>query len=383
MNQTLNPRNGRGDENTTLGFPQTSLSRIAGARSDVAERLRLCESYYEPLRLFLERRMGEDAARDLLHDFFLKEMIRPDDVRDGRPGPVSLLDCFDPNKGRFRHFLSRRLRWFLTDRHRKLQRERRRTRSFFDDEAADVPDAAAVERTPSQVWARVILGRALRRLRRESESEAGAGERWVLLRERVVRPLLRQATAPGFADILEMVGLIDSLDAKEASNKVVNARRRLAALLREVVAEYVVEVDAEMELLDLFAAYAGGLTNKDRPAILAALRARRVGEEDAPTVAELLRDPAPSFEAFERVRLSMRALEREIGRGDLSEHYREPARVIYFACKAVARLRLGRSLGSGDERSLDDAAAWALNRGNRWIDAETRALFQTYLETFS
>lgn len=382
MNQPLNPQDDQSAENPTLGFPKTSLSRIAGARSDVAERVQLCGPYYEPLHRFLVQRLRvrEDIAKDILHEFVLDEMIRPNDAQNGNARSMSLLDKFDPDKGRFRNYLARRLRWFLQDDQRKRRRLLQQSRAFFDGEASHIPGVAPAEKPLPQVWVRTVLGRTLRRMKREYESGDGTGEHWMLFRERVVLPILRQTSPPGFTEILHMLGKIDALDAKEASNKVVNARRRSANLLREVVAEYVMEVDADREHFDLFAAYVGGLTDKDRPGVLAVLRARQVQEGNPLTIAELFRDLTPSFEALEHVWRAMHTLEREIKRGDLPEIYREPVRVIYYACKVVAQSRLSRSLGSGDEGNLRQAADWAQDRKRRWIDAETRALFQAYTD---
>jgi hypothetical protein len=382
---------------TTVGWPRTSVPLIREAVANLDARGHLFGAYYQPLLRFLvvKLRVREELASDVLHDFLLKELGRPSAGVGGAPAP--LLARFDPERGKFRHYLARRLRWFLRDCQRRHGRERC-VLDAFGPEGHD-PEArteSPPERTIPRVWARTVLGRALRRLKRDYESRPGSCDRWALYKQRVVRPLVRRTDPPGLAEVLEMLGLVDSVEPREASNKVVNARRHAATLLREVVREYVLEADTDRELFDLFASYAGALTDKDRPVILKLLLMRTPAEElgdldpgslaspsgvPPRTIADLLNDPHPPVDLLHRLKRRAQSIEQEIRDGELPEAYREPARVLYYAALLVARARYGAARTGHDDRALVQGARWMLGTRCRWIDPATLDLVRTCLGT--
>ena len=65
----------------------------------------LCESYYEPVALFIQRSglTGHNEARDLAHEFFAR-LLEGDQ-----------LDQVDRTRGRFRSYLLGALKHFLSD----------------------------------------------------------------------------------------------------------------------------------------------------------------------------------------------------------------------------------------------------------------------------
>jgi RNA polymerase sigma-70 factor (ECF subfamily) len=64
----------------------------------------LCESYWYPLYAFVRKRgYARDEARDLTQEFFLR-------IIEGH-----YLERADPEKGRFRSFLLKSFRFFLSD----------------------------------------------------------------------------------------------------------------------------------------------------------------------------------------------------------------------------------------------------------------------------
>jgi RNA polymerase sigma-70 factor (ECF subfamily) len=84
------------------------------ARAALSE---LCEAYYAPVVAFLRREgRGEDAARELAHEFFAKVLA------DDSLGEV------ERGRGRFRSYLLGAVKHFLANRRRDATREKARRR---------------------------------------------------------------------------------------------------------------------------------------------------------------------------------------------------------------------------------------------------------------
>jgi RNA polymerase sigma-70 factor (ECF subfamily) len=100
------------------GFAPTRWTLVLRAGGDSREGRAalgdLCATYYQPVHAFLRRNgRGDDAARDLAHDFFARLL-----ERGGFSSP-------DPMKGRFRNYLLAAVKYFLRDQHARFLREKR------------------------------------------------------------------------------------------------------------------------------------------------------------------------------------------------------------------------------------------------------------------
>jgi DNA-directed RNA polymerase specialized sigma24 family protein len=103
-------------------FQTTHWTQVIAARGDSPEaRLalrELCETYYEPVAMFVERSRGHfplspDNARDLTHAFFAK-------LLEGHS-----LDHTDRTQGRFRSYLLGAVKHFLADQRDRDRAEKR------------------------------------------------------------------------------------------------------------------------------------------------------------------------------------------------------------------------------------------------------------------
>lgn len=155
----------------THGFHDTRWTLVARSRGDDttarAALSELCEAYYGPVVAFLRRDgRGEDAARDLAHDFFAK--LLAGDAINGA----------DPLRGRFRSYLLSALKRFAADQrdrdhavkrgggqiHAVIENDDSSTGAGLQiaDDSVEAPDAAF-----DRQWALTVLARALSTLEAE------------------------------------------------------------------------------------------------------------------------------------------------------------------------------------------------------------------------
>jgi len=156
-------------------FCTTRWTVVLNARGDSAEgraALRaLCEAYYEPVLVLLQRSTRDAAAaRDLAHDFFanLLEGDRLAQVR--REG------------GKFRAYLSIAVKHFAA--HRRESERRLRRGGGIEPVSLEAGDARGLPLEDAQTlppdlafdraWATTVLARALAALRAECEGEGRA-----------------------------------------------------------------------------------------------------------------------------------------------------------------------------------------------------------------
>lgn len=144
-------------------FPETSWTLLAkareqsdqgaGAREDLAQR------YYRPVQQFLLVLVRDtERAEELTQEFFIKL---------SRPG--GLLECAQPQKGAFRHYLQQALRhlvidYYRSNRHEALQTHPDQASSGWDD--LELPGwYPAAEARFHYEWVKVTLAEALASVR--------------------------------------------------------------------------------------------------------------------------------------------------------------------------------------------------------------------------
>ncbi len=230
----------------------TLVSRSRGedtqARAALSE---LCEAYYAPVVAFLQRDgRGEDAARELAHDFFAKLLA-------GRA-----IDGAAPERGRFRSYLLGALKHFAADQRVKALAAKRGGRaphlpwetSSTDTEAELAPQMEDARALPpdeafDRQWALTLLARALRSLEATLTTEGKTAHFEVL------KPWLTTS-----ADDLPQARAAARLGLSEGALKVAihRLRQRFRACVRAEIAQTVADdATVEDELQALRAALRG------------------------------------------------------------------------------------------------------------------------------
>jgi DNA-directed RNA polymerase specialized sigma24 family protein len=139
----------------------TLVARSRGGDTEASVALsELCKVYYAPVVAFLRREgRGEDAARELAHDFFAR-LLEGGAIDGARPG-----------RGKFRSYLLGALKHFAADqRDRALSAKRGGGAEHagidgetgIADESVESPELAF-----DRQWALTLLGRAMSRLEAE------------------------------------------------------------------------------------------------------------------------------------------------------------------------------------------------------------------------
>lgn len=217
-------------------FAPTRWTVVMQAKgSDEAARAalqELCSAYYAPVVGFLRAAgRGEDAARELAHDFFAR-------VLEGEA-----LSGAERSRGRFRSYLLGALKHFLADRHDREMAEKRG--SGVEPESLDDVEVATVEdeRVFDRHWALAVIARALE-VTEGDFREAGNGEQYAVLKPWIAA----QGDLPTQAAAAERLGLSEGA-VKVAIHRL---RQRFREAIRAEVAQTVPsggEVEAEMRHL--------------------------------------------------------------------------------------------------------------------------------------
>jgi len=233
-------------------FQTTHWTQVVAARGqspEAKEALRsLCETYYLPVELFVQRYFGTleskstADARDLTHEFFAK-------LLEGQS-----LQNADRNRGRFRSYLLGAVKHFLAD-HRDREQTLKRggsqtlhslsapTDSEISDSGRASIDVADPDGFPpdsyfDRQWALAVVQQAIDTLRSEAESNGDAAKFEVLQRWLVT---------PSSHDTA--VDAARSLDMSDGAFKV--AIHRLRKRFRQiVVAKITTTVDDPVEVQD-------------------------------------------------------------------------------------------------------------------------------------
>ena len=227
----------------------TQVVKARGKSPEAKEALRsLCETYYQPVELFVQRYFStweatsKDEARDLTHEFFTK-------LLEGLS-----LDHADRNRGRFRSYLLGAVKHFLADRRDREQAMKRgggltiQSLSGTDKTfSRNPPDAASEIADPDgfppdsyfdRQWALAVVQQAVDTLRAEAESN-GDITKFEVLQRWLVTPSSHDTA----------IDAARSLDMSDGAFKV--AIHRLRKRFRHiVVARITTTVDDPVEVQD-------------------------------------------------------------------------------------------------------------------------------------
>lgn len=216
----------------TSSFHDTRWTLVSRSRGDgtqaKAALSELCEAYYAPVVAFLRRGgRGEEAARELAHDFFARLLAG------------GAIDGATPERGRFRSYLLAALKHFVADKrdrdlaarrgggrvHVSIEAERDATAAGlqFPDTRAGSPDVAF-----DRQWALTVLARALKSFEEEMRAEGKADQFDVL------KPwLTADAGATSQSDAAETLGVTPEA-VKMAVHRL---RRRFRAAVKQEIAQ--------------------------------------------------------------------------------------------------------------------------------------------------
>jgi RNA polymerase sigma-70 factor (ECF subfamily) len=220
----------------------TLVLTASDARSPMARDAlaNLCEIYWPPVFSFIRRSgYGPEEARDLTQAFFTR-LIEKEPFRDARP-----------ERGRFRSFLLAAVRYFLANQrdfemaqkrggrviHLPIEIDDGERHAQIEPSHSDTP-----EREYERRWARAVVDQAIDRVG-DQYRRTGRQETFARL-----RPYLTGDEPKSYA------ALASSLSVSEGTLRVSvhRLRQRVAAVLREIVAETVArqdEIDDELRYL--------------------------------------------------------------------------------------------------------------------------------------
>lgn len=225
-------------------FASTRWSLIArAADADIHIRREAIEQlvtrYYAPMRTHLLRqRLPSDLVDDHLQNFVLGKFL------DG------FFERSWNKSQRFRSFLKVCLNNFVTDALRHVRSDSNKPNAGPSTDASGIsePSTGPTESSFDLEWARCVLQQGLDRMHAECLN-SGVEDRWLIFRERFLRPTLAGSTPVAYSLLVESH---DLKSQREAENILVNEKRHFGRALSAVIAEYAGSPEqAEEELLDL------------------------------------------------------------------------------------------------------------------------------------
>jgi DNA-directed RNA polymerase specialized sigma24 family protein len=234
-------------------FPPTHWSLVDRAvdRDPTLRRAGLDQFFrqYAPALLTYlvkRRRLKRNDAEDVLQGFLSSKILEQ-----------SILTRVDPAAtGRFRNFLLVALnRYFVSEVRRQRARKRQPAGGIQNlDEAWNIADDAATDREFDRAWARQLVGSAVGRMHDECK-RLDKPSIWGVFEARVSGPALEGAEPASYESLVKTFGFSSP---REASNVMINAKRRFAFHLRAAISEYEgSEANVEQEIADLYRILAG------------------------------------------------------------------------------------------------------------------------------
>ena len=217
----------------------TLILQAADSRSEegAASLERLCRSYWPPLYAFA-RGLGKphQDAQDLTQAFF-EQMVAD-----------QLHKLAEPSRGRFRSWLLKLFKNFMTNAHRHANAQKRgggaKEILSLDEVKDELPDHGTPDRDYERKWAHTVLANAMERLRLDCEGR-GQAERYRVLQHFI----FEDPAGPGVTQA-EADELGTTLNAARIT--LTRLRQRYRELLRLEVARLVSDPDeVDDELLHL------------------------------------------------------------------------------------------------------------------------------------
>lgn len=233
-------------EKTDAPFTTTLWTLVSELHADAPSRHRaalefIIRKYLPPVYAYL-RRSGFDRenAAETTQSVFAEVVIQRD-----------LFGRADQSQGRLRSLLLAALKNYLHDQHRRAV-ARGGTHKLSFDEVAHVEQGLSDRDGPEvsfdRTWALTVLNQAITRCERHF-IDTGKSGHWRVFEARVLRPSASGCEAPPLAMLASPNGFKSAADAAAAVQVV---KKRLDALLREVIAETTLTPeDSQAELQDL------------------------------------------------------------------------------------------------------------------------------------
>jgi len=235
---------------TGYAFLTTHWSLINGFQSSVdkdnALINALLKQYWKPVYCYLRRKgCDNEQAKDLTQGFFHEIVLNR-----------GLLGRADQTKGRFRAFLLHALdQYLINEQSRDKAKKRYPKEGLIPLESIDLLTLPQMisSMTPEDcynyTWLSDLLGRVLVEVETDCRSD-GLDLHWIVFRERIVMPILEDASSPSAREICDKCG-IDS--EKKVSNMLVTVKRRFQTAIRKHIRNTVAnEDDIDDEVQELF-----------------------------------------------------------------------------------------------------------------------------------
>jgi DNA-directed RNA polymerase specialized sigma24 family protein len=234
-------------EQTYERFRTTTWTQIrALGEGDERQRQEALEAlisrYWPPVYAHLRARgQSRDAAAELTQAFFAEVVL-----------DRGLFEKAEEQRGKLRSLILTALKRFQVDKHRR--RTARGGDVTIPLDALQLEDAKldrpgdGVEQAFERRWAMGLFEEALRRCEAHFR-DSGRAKHWELFENRILRPAITRNEPAPLAELAEPYGFASAALAAAAVQVV---KRRVSALLREVVAETVdEEADVEGELAEV------------------------------------------------------------------------------------------------------------------------------------
>jgi RNA polymerase sigma-70 factor (ECF subfamily) len=244
------------NEDTRIGgkrhtFPTTQwtmLEVFRGSKTTVRKEIinSLIQAYWKPVYCYIRRLgYGNEDAKDLTQEFFTDWFVG------------QKFKAADRKQGRFRSFLLKSLNNFLKNVHRHEKAKHRSPAGGIIPIEEVIKDEGIMfeprqEESPEDIFNRTWLLELLLRVLRMFEQECqatGKEAHYELFRRCIIEPALEGVKPPPRAELAQNLGLTE----KEASNRLLTARRAFQRLLREEIRSFALSEDDEaFETRDLF-----------------------------------------------------------------------------------------------------------------------------------
>lgn len=188
----------------------------------------LLERYWKPVYCYLRRKSYDnEQAKDLTQGFFHEIVLN-----------LNLIQRADQSKGRFRTFLLFALNQYLMNEKRRESAWKKIPKDkIISLDAIEPPflPQSVIESDPEDsynyAWVSTLLDNVLSDVEHTCY-EQGMEIHWCVFRDRIVEPMLNNATSPSLTEICEKYNIESE---KKASNMIITVKRRFQAVLRQYI----------------------------------------------------------------------------------------------------------------------------------------------------